>query len=68
MEYYYPENINIAVLCQASSAVINKQISKILMVILKYLFNSKIKQNKHQIIYILILEVVEQLQPILKDI
>ena len=28
MEYYYPENINIAVLCQASSAVINKQISK----------------------------------------
>ena len=28
MEYYYPEDINIAVLCQASSAVINKQISK----------------------------------------
>ena len=28
MEYFYPENLNIAVLCQASSAQINKQISK----------------------------------------
>ena len=28
MEYYYPDNINISVSCQASSAIINKQISK----------------------------------------
>ena len=28
MEYFYPEDINITVSCQASSAVINKQISK----------------------------------------
>ena len=28
MEYYYPENINISVSCQASSAIINKQTSK----------------------------------------
>ena len=25
MEYYYPENINIAVSCQASSAIVNNQ-------------------------------------------
>ena len=28
MEYYYPENIGITVSCQASTAIINKQISK----------------------------------------
>ena len=28
MEYYYPDNINIAVSCQASSAIINNQFSK----------------------------------------
>ena len=47
MEYYYPENINIAVSCQASSAIVNNQFSKNFTNYIKLLvhFEDKAKQT-----------------------
>ena len=68
MEYYFPEDINISLLAEASTAIINKQTTTNFTSYKNNLYKLINKQKTHQIIYFLLLEVQEPQQPIQKVI